>query len=357
MTRRAHQPAFTLVEMILATVLIGLVAAGTVTALSSAVRSRDAAAARAAAFERAVTGASVIADDLVNIVRDANPASFRVLITPGESAAAPTPATFTGPARTDTLLLSALDLRRTRPEPAGPGTGSPESIAHEIHFRAEPTSGLPGLVLWRRDDPTPDEYLDAGGVARVVTPGIVSVTIQATDQADWRDTWDSDLDGYPHAVRVTVVACDDTGRYTSTARRTVAIDRTPLPITPSEAVPADGTQPDPNAANPGGNTGGGATGGGGGGPGRVVIPGGGGRGGRGPGGTAGGGAGGPGGGGGGPGGGQGPGAGGGGQGPGGGGQGPGGGAGNRGPGAGGGGGGTAAGGGGGGGGRPGGGGR
>jgi hypothetical protein len=60
----------------------------------------------------------------------------------------------------------------------------------------------------------------------------VGVRIQAFDGTTWFDDWDTDSDGYPHAVRVTVTARSDDGSVTRVSRRTIAVDRVPLPVTP-----------------------------------------------------------------------------------------------------------------------------
>jgi len=57
--------------------------------------------------------------------------------------------------------------------------------------------------------------------------------------------WDSDTDGYPHALRVTLVALADDGKTTAVARRVISLDRTPLP----PPAPADtGTSSQPAAS-------------------------------------------------------------------------------------------------------------
>jgi hypothetical protein len=91
------------------------------------------------------------------------------------------------------------------------------------------------LVLWRRIDPQPDEYPDAGGVATPVAQGLASLSFQAFNGEEWLDRWDSDRDGIPHAVRTVLrvpAFAADGSRLPSadaTARRVVAMDRPPLP--------------------------------------------------------------------------------------------------------------------------------
>jgi len=242
---------FTLVEIIVASVIVALMAGATTVAISRSVKTRDAAQARYEAFSSASTAADLIAKDLQNTARDETAKYVRVALTTGGSADAPS----------DSLILLARTGRPTRNDPK-----IPDGPVHEVQYRLEneelsaPAPGASGSVgtdsgkkvLWRRDDPLPDEYLDGGGVAAPLVMQIKSISIEATDGAEWFESWDSDLDGMPHAVRVTVVAVSGTPERTAVARRTVALDRTPLPGTAGATAAA----PAANAANPtGGNTG------------------------------------------------------------------------------------------------------
>ena len=257
MMPRTHRPraGFTLVELIVTAVIVAFIAAATTAALSQAVRARDGAGARSSALARAAGAADRIAQDVQAAVRDPDPLHVRVVVYDGASAAG----------EADSLLLFARTERRVRPARV-PGTNDPpEGPSIEAHYRLEPDPTRPGTsVLWRRADPVPDDVPDGGGVAEPVVSGIISLSIQAADEAQWYDQWDSDYSGYPHAVRVTVVAADDRSRSTATARRTVALDRTPLPAA-SDTSDAAASTPTGATTGSGGATG--TTGGGGGGSG------------------------------------------------------------------------------------------
>jgi hypothetical protein len=172
----------------------------------------------------------------------------------------------------DELLLLVRSFRRVRPLSEGE-----ESAEQEAHYRVADLVGREGTGLWRRADHALDRAQDAGGLARPIVPGVVSLSIQAYDGASWYDVWDSDFDGMPHALRVTVVAQADTDDrvVTATARRIISIDRVPLPAeTLGEddlEAPGDESGDAPGAANgdaqpgganqPGTNTPGGGGGG------------------------------------------------------------------------------------------------
>ncbi len=241
-----HHPAarsagrgFTLVELIVSSIIVALMAGATTVAISRSIRSRDASQARFDAFSHAASAADLIAIDVQNAARDENDKFVKLSITAGGDKEMPSSG----------IMLLAAANRPARGDP-----DKPEGPVHEVQYRLEKAAGSPlqggseiasSRVLWRRDDPLPDEYLDAGGVATPAVARIKSVSIEAYDGNQWQTTWDSDYDGLPHAVRVTVVASAGDPERTAVARRTIAIDRTPLPETNGSATPA--TPADNNA--------------------------------------------------------------------------------------------------------------
>jgi len=228
-----HPRAFTLVELIVASVILSFIVAATTVSLSQSLRARDAATSRSDAFFRAATAVDRIARDAECAVRDPVIEYTRVAVTPSGSA----------DRRADSLLLFSRSMRRVRPSLVPGGAEPAEGGEYEVQYRLQPpprTAGgvqPPGQILWRRADPVPDDYPDGGGVAAPVVGGILSLTIQASNGVEWFDAWDSDYSGMPHALRITVVATDGRARTTAVARRTVALDRTPLPLeTASESA-------------------------------------------------------------------------------------------------------------------------
>ncbi|MGQ0628982.1 MAG: type II secretion system protein GspJ, partial [Phycisphaerales bacterium] len=279
-TCRPHpvRSGFTLVELIVSSVIVALLAGATTLSISRSVKTRDASQARYDAFSHAAAAAELIARDIVTTERDESEAHVKLAITSGGAEGA----------ERDTIQMLARASRRVRTDEQ-----VPEGPVHEVQYRIENSEERPGTgtaggsravegsgTLWRRVDPLADEFLDAGGVAAPVVGRIKSLKIEATDGNEWYDAWDSDLDGLPHAVRVTVVASAGEPERSITARRTVALDRTPLPGTQGVATPpATGqnqqnpqqnptNQNQQNPATGAGGTGGGGFGGGGGGGGR-----------------------------------------------------------------------------------------
>lgn len=315
MTRRG----FTLVELIVAIVVGTLVAGATTAALSALARGQARSTARHEAWSRADAAASRIALDVSNLVRTRTLSATRFIVNTSQA----------GPGQSDSLILVTNSLNTVRGL-----DDSPEGGEREVQFKLFPREDTSsGMALWRREQPVPDEFPDAGGVASKVADGIQSLTIKTADSSEWTDAWNADDSGLPHTVSIQVTAVSDDGTAQATARRVIAIDRTPAPAdetattdTGTTTTPSSTPSSTPSTPSQGTNTGGGG----------ITLPGGGrgngggGRGnggGRGFGGGRGGGNQNPGGGGGR---GFGGGRGGGGQGPGGGGQGPGGGGGGRG---------------------------
>ena len=218
---------FTLAELIVASIILTLVVGTTTVCVAQSMRSRDSAQAAGDAFSRAQLAAERIALDAVQSLRDTNLLSTRVAIIRG------------GPAG---KTAQGLLLFTHQSRPARTGVDAPESDEYEVQFRLEPATVSGGespgtrYTLWRRCDAVPDDVPDGGGVAAPVVDGITSLVLEAYNGVEWVSDWDSDADGYPHAVRITVTASDDTGRRLATARRVVALDRTPKPVSEEEAI-------------------------------------------------------------------------------------------------------------------------
>jgi type II secretion system protein J len=205
---------FTLVELIVAAVIGVLIAGAVATSISQLFRARGSSAAHQQAFARADGAAARIALDLTNALRRNDPLQQKVAVVNG---GAP------GQERDEVLML----MRSLRPVRGDPN--NPEGDEFEVQYRVMP-AGDGGPALWRRVDMAHDEYVDAGGIASPITGGMVALSIQANDGSDqWFEEWDSDSDGLPHAVRISVTAQSDDAKASATAVRVVALDRVPIP--------------------------------------------------------------------------------------------------------------------------------
>ncbi len=211
--------AFTLVEVIVSVVIAAVIAGASTSIVSNVLRSRKASESLELSMRRAQSAVDAIAADLPTVARESDLFWARVQVVSAG----------VGAADRDELLFVARQLRRVRGLEESPEGGDVE-IAYKLLDNPEGVS-----ELWRRADPAMDQYQDAGGVISRISSRVRFLRIEASDGESWFDQWDSDYDGYPHALRITVGATDDNGKRLTVARRVVAIDRVPLPPPEEEA--------------------------------------------------------------------------------------------------------------------------
>jgi len=265
---RRARTGLSLIELVVGGLVGAIIAAAVATSLFNLFGARRAADERRNAYVAARVAVDRVARDLATVVRDEDLQFSTVRVIDSGTPELPS----------DELLLLCSST-----EPVRGIDGVPEGDRFEVQYRL-----LGDGRLLRRRDPAFDEYLDGGGVVSTVAEHIRSISIEAADAESWYPDWDSDRDGLPHGVRVTVAAkLDDGGEVI--ARRLVAIDRVPIPIDETAATDEEDASAQPNANTPqtpgstgdagsggGGNSGGGGGGGGGGGRPRPGRPGGGG---------------------------------------------------------------------------------
>ncbi len=220
-----HRPGFTLVELMVAALMTAFVLGAVSMSLSQLSRAKSGSRAQLAAYLRADAALNAVRRDVVSVLRDQDLFWTRLLLT-DHSISSPY-----GQMDRDEILVFNSQLRPIRDlDFIGDGA------EFEAHLRIEEDPD--GIVLWRRRDAVPDEYPRGGGVATPLISGVVSLGIEAYDGELWNPSWDSDFDGLPLAIRVTVVASgcrDGQDPYDSTLailRTVIPIDRVPPPIEP-----------------------------------------------------------------------------------------------------------------------------
>jgi type II secretion system protein J len=184
---------FTLVEVIVATVITAFVIGSVSTCLAQIGRVKSTTKLRLDAFHRADVALNAIRRDIVSIVRTDDLFFTRLLLF-DDMVGTPV-----GDADRDELLIFNTRLREIHPSDY---TG--EGIEYETQIRIEEDDY--GPILWQRRDVVPDEFPLGGGVATPLVEGVVSLLIEVYDGEQWFQAWDSDEDGLPLAVRVTVSA-------------------------------------------------------------------------------------------------------------------------------------------------------
>lgn len=199
---------FSLAELIVAGVIASLIAMGVLSSVSSLSRSQRWAQARREAFARADAVASRIAMDVASVVRDSDLTRCHVRVNDGgmEGAAS------------DEVLMRIESIK-----PMRSSTFSGEGGEYTVQYRVD------GGSAWRRVNNALAIVEDGGGVATRLADGIDNLAIEAGTIEEWFTAWDSDSDGLPHGVRVTVTAVASDGVTKAVARRVAAIDRVPIP--------------------------------------------------------------------------------------------------------------------------------
>lgn len=264
--QRHAQRGFTLVELLVAAMISTMVAGTIAASLFQLGRANMSSKLRFTAHMRADAAMNRVRENLVGVIRDRDLFYTRFLL---KSDSVNTPA---GAFDRDNLLLFS-----TRFRPVADIEYSGEGTEYEAQFRIKEDDL--GPVLWQRLDVFPDEYPDGGGTATPIVEGIVGLRIECYDGSQWYRDWDSDYDGLPLAVRITLHASGqpvgsdpfDQSSQIIALRTVVPIDRVPPPLEEEEedeegeeGEDAEGEEGD---GGPGGGRGGQGGGGGGDGPG------------------------------------------------------------------------------------------
>ncbi len=238
-SKRDSQLGFTLIELVIAGTIAAMVLMSVTFALAQLSKTRNIARERVEAFQRASMSLEALRRDIAAIIRTDDLFDTRFLLTTHEASGRTG-----GHVRSD-LLLFNISLR-----PIHPIEYQGEGREYETQYRIEDDEL--GSALWRRRDMVPDDRPDGGGVAEPIADGVVGFMVEASDgDGGWRSEWDSDVDGLPKLVRMTVTATgipvggEKVGLTPDVDLRTVvAIDRLiapkPDPV-PEEQAPTTGT--------------------------------------------------------------------------------------------------------------------
>jgi type II secretory pathway pseudopilin PulG len=264
--RRSDRPSsrrgFTLAELVVAGLIAAIVVGAVGASLSQLARSRTVSRVRLDSHLRTSMALDRIRREVQAAIRSDDLFDSRLLII-DDTVSAPV-----GDLDRDELLVFNTKVRPVRER-----TYSGDGQEWETHLRVEEDDI--GSALWMRTDAVPDDVDRGGGMAEPIMSGIIGVKFEAYDGMIWRDEWDSDIDGMPWAIRVTI---SGTGRPDGedpfedprdllSLSTVVPLDRVPPPYVPADpsAQPA-GTGADGGlAGGAGGGGGGGGAGGAGGG--------------------------------------------------------------------------------------------
>lgn len=246
--------AFTLAELVVAGLIAAIVVGAVGASLSQLARTRNASRTRLDSHLRTSMALDRVRKEIQSALRSDDLFDSRILIR-DDTTGSPV-----GDLDRDELLVFNAKVKPTREKQY-----SGEGLEWETAFRVEEDEI--GPALWMRADPVPDEMDEGGGTAEPLMGGIVGLKFEAYDGMSWLDSWDSDIDGMPWAIRITVSGSGvaDGGdpfedpRDLMSLYTVVPLDRVTPPWVPPEDQPT-GSGTDGGLAA-GGGAGGGAAGG------------------------------------------------------------------------------------------------
>ncbi|MCZ6542997.1 MAG: hypothetical protein O6768_04970 [Planctomycetota bacterium] len=212
-----HRRGFTLLELLLAGLVTALVLGAVTISLSQFNQAKAGGKTRLQAYLRADTALNALRRDIASVLRDDDLFLTRLLVVDGSAQ------TGIGHVDRDEILLF-----NTRFRPIRNLDFIGEGMEYETQFRIEEDDG--GAVLWQRRSAMPDEYPRGGGLAVPLVDGMVALAIEAYDGDLWYEQWDSDIDGLPLAIRVTVTAHSDRRNGDDLHTTPAAVLRTVIPI-------------------------------------------------------------------------------------------------------------------------------
>ena len=214
---------FTMIELLTAGIILALVLGAMGMSLSQVNTARQIARARADAYLRADAAMRTVQRELISLLRQEDLYYTRLLLM--DNVAQADGLSFDR----DELLLFNSRIHSTRNMDYN-GDG----IEFESAFRIEQDDD--GPVLWHRRDAMPDKFPRGGGLAYPSIEGVSGINFDVWDGEQWYDSWDSDMDGLPQAIRVRIMATGaEPGRSMVDApeavlQTIVPLDRSRMPL-------------------------------------------------------------------------------------------------------------------------------
>jgi len=201
---------FTLLEVLVATVIATFVAVTAVGTLRAVTRSREKVEANLAALGEVRFAGAMIRKDLHSLYRDTNQKNVKLvgLVTETE--------------KNMTSVLTFLSVTRAKARP-GRAEGDVFEVEYFLQQKEEQS------LLMRRMDPYPYEREEKGGLICVVAEQIKSFQARFydPDEGEWATEWPEDAGRLPRMVEVKLVASDPEGRNFVTDTFIVSFPRWP----------------------------------------------------------------------------------------------------------------------------------
>lgn len=211
---------FTLIELMVAGMMASIVLGGITISLSQLGSAKSISRQRLEAYARCDTALRTIRKETITVLRRGDLFATRLLISDFSTRY------YGEQVDRDQLLVFNGNLRANKEIDF-----NGEGFEYESQFRIEETES--GLALWKRRDPILDDNPIGGGIATPIAEGIISLQLEAFDGASWFGQWDSDENGLPEAVRITVTSTgmeeNDSATSSVTLRTIVPLDRVRSP--------------------------------------------------------------------------------------------------------------------------------
>jgi hypothetical protein len=215
-SRLRPRAGFTLVELLIAGVITAFVLGSISMSLGQLGRAKNSSKLRFDSHMRADSALNAVRRDVVSVLRSDDLFFTRLLLIDD-----------TVRANNEVFDRDEILVFNTRVKPLRNIDFSGEGFEYETQYRIADDDF--GPALWVRNDAFPDEYPLGGGKVRPAVEGIVSLSLEAYDGAAWYQEWDSDIEGLPLAIRITITSTGHRGpEDVYTAPRTVL--RTIVPI-------------------------------------------------------------------------------------------------------------------------------
>ena len=194
--RQRQYPAFTLVELLVATVIGVLVVVVAIATFRSVSRSRETARYYSEMMAQGRYALDQIRDDLANFYRSAEPQQMRLVGIKGGTIEQPA----------DRLIIYAVQDRPIKEKPG-------ESDIYEVEYGLTINKKSPYRMLARRCAALdhPGSVVSGGILTRIMQP-MHSLEFEYFDGSQWLRQWDS-REGFPFLVRISLELANEKDKH------------------------------------------------------------------------------------------------------------------------------------------------